>query len=516
VVFPLYWKKIPGPKSCAQGVLMSTPFLAVCPGCSAKLKLKAAPAAGKKLKCPKCERVFAPKVPKPAAHEELDAWDLPDESSQPDVGDEDDQDEVDAPVEPSGYVPSRSRGRQTSGKKRSGKKGSAGGGEFPTKIVVGVLGVAVLIFGGFLASGPIFNALKGLLAPSVDPAYFIAGNLGVALEISPQQLLAIPTVPARFKQGPDFDKLNGELKTRLGIEIADIDVIQIALPLMTSMPVAAPGTPPGTPPPNPVRGLLRLKRPAVFASQTPTVIEGVNCYPDALPNGRTMLYCRGRGETVLFAEEPVMRSCLGAWKRGEAKPPQPTFSGGVLTLDIPSTSISQQMARFPAPTMAPPGGSNPLQDFSQSFQTNVSNVSIALTNPSALSLSVSFAALDDTKAQAFKTTLETQLRNLATQLEAFQAGGMDAMILGPYATFAKTVVTTQPTLTSNTVALTFSLPADALNGAFATMPLGLPFDAAPTAVAAPGDTPSPEAPTTSGSQSPPGMPATPLQPMPPQ
>jgi hypothetical protein len=487
---------------------MSTPFLAVCPGCSAKLKLKAAPAAGKKLKCPKCERVFAPKVPKPAASEELDAWDLPDESSQPDVGDDEDLDEGDAPVEQSGYVPSRSRGRQTPGKKRSGKKG-AGSGEFPIKIVAGVVGVAVLIFGGLLASGPLWNALKGLLAPSVDPAYFIAGNLGVAMEISPSQLLAIPNVPAKFKQGPDFDKLNREFKTRLGIELADIEVIQIALPLLSAMPVAAPGTAPGTPPPNPVRGLLRLKRPAVFASQTPTVIEGVNCYPDALPNGGTMLYCRGRGETVLFAEEPVMRSCLGAWKRGEAKPPQPTFSGGVLTLDIPSTSITQQMERFPAPMMAPPGGSNPLQDFSQSFQTNVSNVSIALTNPSALSLSVNFATADETKAQAFKAALETQLRSFATQLQAFQAGGMDALILGPYSTFAKTVVTTQPTLTSNTVALTFALPANAMDSVFATMPLGIPFSASAA------DAPPVGPPAESASQSPPEMPATPLQPAPP-
>ena len=95
---------------------MSAPFVAVCPSCSAKLKLKAAPASGKKLKCPKCEKVFAPKVPKGDADE--DPWDLPDESSQSSTDDEwgDDGGE-------SSFAPARSRRVPTVSR-------SSGSGEF--------------------------------------------------------------------------------------------------------------------------------------------------------------------------------------------------------------------------------------------------------------------------------------------------------------------------------------------------------------------------------------------------
>ena len=50
-----------------------------CPGCEAALKLKAAPPAGKKLRCPKCGAAFAPKVTRAAepAGESWDDWEDP-------------------------------------------------------------------------------------------------------------------------------------------------------------------------------------------------------------------------------------------------------------------------------------------------------------------------------------------------------------------------------------------------------------------------------------------------------
>ncbi len=506
---------------------MSTPFLAVCPGCSAKLKLKAAPAAGKKLKCPKCERVFAPKVPKPAANEELDAWDLPDESSQPDVGDDEDLDEGDAPVDQSGYVPSRSRSRQTPGKKRSGKKGNSGSGEFPTKILVGVVGVAVLIFGGFLASGPVFNALKGIFAPSVDPAHFIAGNLGVAIQLEPQRLLAIPDLPPAWRQGPDFDKANVDLKAQLGVEIRDVEVVRIVIPIPSGPP--QPGASPG----DQMRGELVLSKPPVFpANQTPTVIEGIPCYSD--PAGKAnVIYCAGAKNTILFAQEQTMRACLGAWKRGEARPPKPDLRSTLLSVSMMTAPLSEPISQLQS---SPFAAGNPMMPLLQSLKTNVRSVSVAIGpvlinkgEPEESRFSVQFLSEDDAKAEAFAKTLEEALATAAAQL----SNPLMGVMLGDKADFAKSIVSAKPFTIGRSTSIWVPLPPEFMKQVAQSIPglpgagnSGLPaFPGSPLPLSADGNGAPPlgsegasptVTPTSTASPSPPGTPATPLQPIPPQ
>ncbi len=77
--------------------------------------------AGKKIRCPKCEEAFAP------ADEdarEVDPWDLPDESSMPSHGNDDEEDDNE------GYVPARSIKKKPTKRKKSSEP-------FPTGLVVG-------------------------------------------------------------------------------------------------------------------------------------------------------------------------------------------------------------------------------------------------------------------------------------------------------------------------------------------------------------------------------------------
>ncbi len=105
-----------------------------CPGCQAVLRLKAAPPAGKRLKCPKCETRFAPKLkaaataaPAPAE----DKW-----------GDEDWSKPAPAPRRTAG------RAAGGSSRKPARKKGVKSGDGVPTAVWIGLAAVVVLTLGG--------------------------------------------------------------------------------------------------------------------------------------------------------------------------------------------------------------------------------------------------------------------------------------------------------------------------------------------------------------------------------
>jgi predicted Zn finger-like uncharacterized protein len=433
---------------------MSAPFIAVCPSCSAKLKLKAAPAAGKKMKCPKCEKVFAPKVPKADADE--DPWDLPDESSQ---GASDDE-WGEEPAE-SSYSPSRSRRNAVV------SRSSSGSGEFPTAIVVSIVGIFALIFLGLIAGPPLFRAIVDAMKPKVDPNYFIAGNLGIAIQLEPGRLLAMPDLPPAWRQGPEFDKASADFKAQLGVDISDIQAVRIAMPIPSGPPQ------PGTNPADQMRGQLILTKPPVFAAnQTPIMIEGIPCYSD--PTGKAkVIYCAGRSNTVLFAQEQTMRACLGAWKRGEARPPEPVLPSTLLSMYMVTAPISGSISQL---QQSPFASANPMMPALQSFQTNVKSLSVGIGprlinagQPEETRFSIQFFADDDAKASAFATSLEQALSTAASQLN----NPLMAVMLGEQATFAKTVVSAKPLTIGNTVAMSVPLPPDFMKQVVQSMP-GLP------------------------------------------
>lgn len=429
---------------------MSAPFVAVCPSCSAKLKLKAAPASGKKLKCPKCEKVFAPKVPKGDADE--DPWDLPDESSQSSTDDEwgDDGGE-------SSFAPARSRRVPTVSR-------SSGSGEFPTAIVATIVGVFALIFLGVIAGPPLMRAISDAMKPKVDPNYFIAGDLGIAIQLEPQRLLAMPDLPPAWRQGPEFEKTSNDLKAQIGVDIADIKAVRFAMPIPSGPPQ------PGTTPAQNMRGQLILAKPPVFAASQPFIdIEGIRCYRD--PAGKAkVLYCAGKADTVLFAEEQTMRACLGAWKRGDARPPEPVLPSTLLSVAMSTQPFSGQITQL---QQSPFAAANPMMPVLQSLQTNVKSVSLGVGpmaasagQPEEPKFMLQFFADDDAKASAFAKSLEEALATLNQQLGNPLMGAM----LGDKADFARSVASTKPLASGRSVAITVNLPADFLKQVVQSMP----------------------------------------------
>lgn len=446
---------------------MPAPMIAVCPSCSAKLKLKAAPAAGKKLKCPKCEKVFVPAIPKA---EEDDPWDLPDESSQGASDDDWGGDEE----EPS-YTPSRSR--RTPVVSRS----SSGSGAFPTAIVAAVVGIFALIFLGLIAGPPLVRAISDAMKPKVDPAYFIAGDLGLAIQLEPPRLLAMPDLPPAWRQGADFDKTNADLKAQLGVEISDIQVVRLAMPIPAGPPQ------PGTSPTQQMRGQLILSKPPVFpAAQTTVSIEGIPCYSDTSGKSK-VLYCAGKNNTVLFAEEQTMRACLGAWKRGDAKPPEPVLQSTLVSMSMATAPIAGSISQM---QQSPFAAANPMMPVLQSFQANVKSITVGIGPMAASSgqpeeprISIQFFSEDDAKASSFGKSLEEALNTASTQLGNPIVGAM----LGDKAGFAKTVASTKPVTSGRSVTLSVSLPQDFMKQVVQSMPAppgraggGLPTFPGPT------------------------------------
>ncbi len=80
---------------------MADPISVQCPHCKVKLKLKAAPPAGKKIGCPKCKKPFPMKAPAKKKESDDDFLDALDDLAEDDYKapeDEDSQDEEeDAP-----------------------------------------------------------------------------------------------------------------------------------------------------------------------------------------------------------------------------------------------------------------------------------------------------------------------------------------------------------------------------------------------------------------------------------
>lgn len=107
---------------------------AVCPDCSAKLSSKAGFTAGQKIKCPKCDTVFAVPAPK----------------KKPVVLDED-EDERPAPKKKAVIVDDEDEDERPR-KKKKGKKAAEGGyANSPLRFVIlGVLVVTMLVMGYFL------------------------------------------------------------------------------------------------------------------------------------------------------------------------------------------------------------------------------------------------------------------------------------------------------------------------------------------------------------------------------
>ena len=121
-----------------------------CPGCEAALKLKAAPPAGKRLKCPKCGAAFAPKFKRPAPEPTGESWD--------------DWEDPAAPAAPAPPPSPRARRAAGGGRKTRSKKAAAAGG-VPRVVWIGLAAAAAAVVAGAGIYFAVYSAEAADAAP---------------------------------------------------------------------------------------------------------------------------------------------------------------------------------------------------------------------------------------------------------------------------------------------------------------------------------------------------------------
>ena len=241
---------------------MADPLSVQCPHCKVKLKLKAAPAAGKKIGCPKCKKPFA--VPVPAQKKEgdddfLDALDGLAENDYESPEDEDSQDDDEDAAPSRSSV--RSRGGSTKkgikGKKGRSKKSSLG----PLLAIIGGSVAALAIVVGliyFLMSMPGGGGVQGLRSESGEFIAFAPSDADIFIAARPADILASPLM-ASLNQNPQAKMGLAQFEQQFGFPLAEIDHAFVAMKINPNAAggaaaaggnpmMAAPGGVPGGPP----------------------------------------------------------------------------------------------------------------------------------------------------------------------------------------------------------------------------------------------------------------------------
>jgi hypothetical protein len=336
------------------------------------------------------------------------------------------------------------------------------------------------------------KALQAAAAPKVDPAYFLGHENGLVFDMAPNALLALPGVPPTWTAGPNFEKFNKDLENDLGIKLADVSAFQVSVVMPTAGGAAAPGMVGGVPGQAPnmmpgagmgagaapkVRIVMRLtKAPSIHFGHNKETIEGVRCFSGTGEHANNMLFCQGLDNTLLMAEQDVMRETLAAWKRGDARPAQPPAPGGPMSVHISGTMLAQADTSAGALAgMAAMPGAEDAQKFVKSLQTNVSGLSLSLLNAGNPSLNIAFRSADSAKAQAFKADFDTLRASLSGQFKLLALAGM-GQALGPAVTPIQSALDAQSQGTGNETTLSVPIPPELFQQGLANMPN--PFESA--------------------------------------
>ena len=233
---------------------MADPISVQCPHCKVKLKLKAAPPAGKKVGCPKCKKPFPVKAPPKKKESEDDFLDALDDLAEDDYEapeDEDSEDQEDA-------APARSTMRSKSGaatkkgskgKKGRSKKSSAG----PLLAIIGGSVAALALVGGLVyLLMNLSGGAKGIRSVSGEFIAFAPADAELFFAARPADIIASPLL-ASVIQNPQAKQGLDELEKSFGFPITEVEHVFAAIKID---PNAAKAAQPGGPMAgNPMMGL---------------------------------------------------------------------------------------------------------------------------------------------------------------------------------------------------------------------------------------------------------------------
>jgi hypothetical protein len=332
-------------------------------------------------------------------------------------------------------------------------------------------------------------------------------------EFRPQEFLQAQSVPAEARTAEGLTQTSASLKELLGIELADVELIEAqgALP---------PGFNPGMLRMTPGEQLviLRSSKPLLPPQGESTPVEGVTCFavhadpPQTVAAVDTMFLANAH--TAVFGREATVRSLLGKWKAGT--PPAPSSyqsSGGTLVVFAGEDVVRQmteQLQSFPLLTMAMNPRAVPDETALKAgevLKTHASGASLSVKCAADVALNVALHARDTAGVQQMQTSLEalrqklqTPINNLVTMGAMLPPAQRDAL------TLLQQILLTPVAASSDRVSLSIPVAADKqtdmLKGLTASMPtlvrvkLGRGSPAAPTPSAAALPSPGGEAETT--------------------
>jgi hypothetical protein len=412
---------------------MPAPHEIECPVCFATLKLKTQPKPGSKLRCPKCNGMFSP-----------------DGEPVESLVSSDDDDDIPA---------SRPKGR-VAGKSVKKKKSKPVNWQLPALIGGAVLLLVAVGIGIFFL---LQNLPKG--PPSVDLAFCRLEQANMFGELRPAELLQSAAVPQDAKSSPAMTQFSSSLKELIGIELADVDVIQ-------AQGVMAGAFNPMQPRAAPTDQLIILtsKKPVTRPQSEQVDVEGVPCYfvhaepptPD-FQNMNTMFFANAT--TVVLGNEPTIRGLLAKWKAGTPPAGAAFISpGGTIVMYVGGNIVQEAVQSATANPMlgamgGPQGGGlgDDVKQTGEVLKSQAAGFSVSIKCATDIAMSIAVHGRDASGAQQIQSQLDglrPKILQAVTQFEAFMPPESREGI-----GIAKQVLATPVGLTGDRVSVTFSLPA---------------------------------------------------------
>ncbi len=415
---------------------MPAPHPVECPVCFETLKLKAAPRPGARLKCPHCSTVFSPGGDdEPASVEADDEDDVPVRSSRP-----------------------KARGKASKGKKKQKPV------NLVLPIILGVL--ALVVVGGGIGLYAARDSLAKLFSPGVDLRYCQLPVRSMAIEFKIQEFLNSPAVTDKIRNGPSFGESSAGLKALLGVEMADLTLMQAQVHLPTGVMGPMP----------PRDAMLILRSSKAFTPPTTGVyeIEGVTCY--RLEDGGARndvrmetMFLSGKTAAIIGREESI-RGMLSNWKK-KTLPMNPPLRSNDETvfvsfdqLTVVGTlgNISRMMSGNPLLGGAAGGPAQELQTSVTALGAMTNGFSVGgQLNGSQVAWTAAFHTSHAATPQNLQTTVDGIRAKLSTPIDAALAAGA---LLPPDTVksmqIVKQALSTPLNVGSDRVSLAIPIPAD--------------------------------------------------------
>ncbi len=453
---------------------MADPLNVQCPHCKVKLKLKAAPPAGKKLNCPKCKKPFPVKAPAKKKDDEDDFLDSLDELAEDNYeAPEDSESEEQEEERPARSTKRSSVGTTKKGavksKKGRSKKSSAG----PMLAMIGGIAAAVMLLGGLvwflmgLTGGP-----KGISSASGEFIAFLPSDADVYFTARPADLIASPVL-ASIIQKPEGKQGLAEFEKSLGFPAQEIEHVFLAVKMdpKAAQGAAQPGVPMGG---NPMMGMpgfasgmgmpgasqagvddavlvLKLKQP--YGGKTlPQVTQGfaskshngISYYVDPKPSGGALVF--GNDRCAIFTETKWIERLIDRKDQAENN----TLLA-YIAKDQHLTMVAIPKGDGSQPTM--PAGFSPSMLPSPEMQKlvqEIASVRLDLKLPGSVDLKVALTCKSDSSAQQIHAETDKQIGQFKQQ-----AAFLKMMLPG-----IDTVINSvQVSLTGPTMNLSVSVPS---------------------------------------------------------